>query len=162
MKKIYLASPLGFSEIGREFYYSKLIPELKKLGFEILDPWKLTPQEKVDKILNLPYSAEKKLALSILNKEIAKNNLKAIQEADILIGILDGVDIDSGTASEIGFAYGLSKRIYGYRGDFRLSGDNEGSKVNLQVQYFIENSSGAISHSLKELLEKIKEETIIN
>jgi len=42
----------------------------------------------------------------------------------------------------IGFAFAKGKPIIGYRGDLRLSGDNDGAIVNLQVEYFIrlENS----------------------
>jgi nucleoside 2-deoxyribosyltransferase len=52
--------------------------------------------------------------------------------------------VDSGTAAEIGYAFARGKRIVGYRGDFRLSADNEGSTVNLQVEYFIRESGGTI------------------
>ena len=58
--------------------------------------------------------------------------------------MLDGVDVDSGTAAEIGYAFARGKLIVGYRGDFRLSADNEGSVVNLQVEYFIRESGGTI------------------
>jgi hypothetical protein len=58
--------------------------------------------------------------------------------------VLDGVDVDSGTAAEIGSGFAKGKKIIGYRGDFSLSADNEGSIVNLQVEYFIEASGGAI------------------
>ena len=40
------------------------------------------------------------------------------------------------------------QRIVGYRGDFRLAADNIGSTVNLQVEYFIRASGGAIAASL--------------
>ena len=58
--------------------------------------------------------------------------------------MLDGVDVDSGTAAEIGYAFARGKLIVGYRGDFRLSADNEGGTVNLQVEYFIRESGGTI------------------
>ena len=38
----------------------------------------------------------------------------------------------------------VGKPILGYRGDFRLSADNEGCSVNLQVEYFIRRSGGEI------------------
>ena len=65
--------------------------------------------------------------------------------------MLDGTDVDSGTAAEIGYAFAKGKRIVGYRGDFRLSADNEGSLVNLQVEYFIHASGGRIVSSIKQL-----------
>jgi nucleoside 2-deoxyribosyltransferase len=68
-----------------------------------------------------------------------------------MIAILDGPDVDSGTAAEIGYAFARGKLIVGYRGDFRLSADNEGSIVNLQVEYFIRESGGAIVSRYEDL-----------
>ena len=53
--------------------------------------------------------------------------------------MLDGVDVDSGTAGEMGFAYGLGKPVHGLRTDFRVTGDNEAAGINLQLRYFIEH-----------------------
>ena len=79
-----------------------------------------------------------------INTELGRTNATSITSCDGVVAILDGVDVDSGTASEIGFGFAQGKRIYGLRTDFRLAGDNEGSIVNLQVQYFIEASGGTI------------------
>ena len=38
-KLLYIAGPLGFSEAGRDFYYNKLLPVIRELGYEVLDPW---------------------------------------------------------------------------------------------------------------------------
>jgi nucleoside 2-deoxyribosyltransferase len=141
--RIYIAGPLGFSEAGRTFYYEKLIPELQRAGYETLDPWRLTDQRKIDAVLALPHH-EKKNAWSRLNAEIGENNRAAIDRANVMFAILDGTDVDSGTAAEIGYAFAKGKPILGYRGDFRLSADNEGSIVNLQVEYFIRRSGGEI------------------
>ena len=72
-----------------------------------------------------------------------------------MLAILDGTDVDSGTASEIGYAFALGKKILGYRGDFRLTGDNPGSTVNLQVEYFIRKSGGRIVRSVEELADAL-------
>src|SRR6202034_306547 len=79
-----------------------------------------------------------------LDIEIGGNNRAGIDRADMVFAILDGVDVDSGTAAEIGYAFAKGKPILGYRGDFRLSADNEGATVNLQVEYFIRQSGGDI------------------
>jgi nucleoside 2-deoxyribosyltransferase len=157
--KIYMASPLGFSEVGRAFYNGTLIPEVKRLGFEVIDPWVLTDQAKIDAVLKLPYGQDRRDAWRRLNPEIGGNNRAGIDRADMVLAVLDGVDVDSGTAAEIGYAFAKGKPILGYRGDFRLSADNDGSIVNLQVEYFIRQSGGDIITALANLapaLEKLK------
>jgi nucleoside 2-deoxyribosyltransferase len=155
--KAYVASPLGFSEAGRLFYYDKLLPMIKAIGIEILDPWVLTPQSLIDSALVLPYGEQQKKRWQELNQVIGENNEKAIEECDILVGVLDGTDVDSGTASEIGYAAGLGAMIEGYRGDFRLSADNVGSTVNLQVEHFIRRGGGIISSDLATLEKRLKQ-----
>jgi nucleoside 2-deoxyribosyltransferase len=157
--KVYLAGPLGFSEAGRAFHNGALIPALVSLGCEVLDPWTLTDQAKIDAVLKMPYGVEKRDAWRRLNVEIGGNNRAAIDRCGLVFAVLDGVDVDSGTAAEIGYAFAKGKPILGYRGDFRLSADNEGSIVNLQVEYFIRQSGGDVITTVEELpdmLAKIK------
>jgi nucleoside 2-deoxyribosyltransferase len=148
---VYMASPLGFSEAGRYFYTAVLVPFVKRLGYEVLDPWALADQAKIEAAQRLPYGAEKREAWRTLNREIGAANRAAIDRAQGVIAVLDGVDVDSGTAAEIGYAFARGKRIIGYRGDFRLSADNEGSTVNLQVEFFILESGGAIVSRYEDL-----------
>ena len=148
-KKIYLASPLGFSESGRMFYYEKLIPMLVNSGLKVVDPWLLVPENEIKAVNKMDYGPEKKAAQQEMNMRMGDINRSAIDSSDGVLAILDGVDVDSGTASEIGYAYGAGKLIVGYRGDFRLSSDNEGAIVNLQVEYFIRKSGGDIVTSLE-------------
>ncbi len=159
--RLYLAGPYGFSEAGRTFYYEKLIPMIEAAGCEVLDPWKLSNQKKIAEIQAMPYCLEKREAWSQLNKEIGANNEKLINQSDGLIAVLDGPDIDSGTASEIGYAYGRGKLILGYRGDFRLCSENEGSTINIQVEYFILQSGGSIVSSLDALKSEIENKFIL-
>lgn len=149
--KLYIASPFGFSEAGRAYMYGSVIPIIHALGYGILDPWNLTPKELIRTVSTLPYGPEKRDRWKQLNQVIGANNAKAIRESSGLFAILDGTDVDSGTAAEIGFAAALGKPIVGYRGDFRLSADNEGSTVNLQVQYFIEMHGGRLITELSKL-----------
>ncbi len=133
--------------------YPILIPYLKELGYEVLNPWNLNAQEdrKIHKTFDLRYYNTKIRQLNKENKKIGIRNEKAIRNTDLLIAVLDGQEVDSGVAAEVGFAYGIGKKIIGYRGDFRIAGENLGLKVNLQLQTFIENSHGTIVTSLKEL-----------
>ena len=147
---IYLANPLGFSEAGRKFIDTDIIPALSKHG-QVIDPFKLIDRAQIDKIEAMSVGPERVGAWRVLNAEIGKLNQDHIDSSDILFAVLDGVDVDSGTASEIGYAYARKKLIIGYRGDFRLSADNEGGVVNLQVEHFIRSSGGTIIRGLSEL-----------
>ena len=149
--RIYLASPLGFSEAGTYFKDTALKPELKRLGFEVIDPWELADPRQISSVQALPDGPQKREAWKNLDESIAKTNQEAINGADKVLAILDGSDVDSGTAAEIGYAFASKKPIVGYRGDFRLSSDNEGSLVNLQVEYFIRASGGTIVAELSQL-----------
>jgi nucleoside 2-deoxyribosyltransferase len=149
--RIYLAGPLGFSEAGRHFHNGVLVPRLVGLGHTVLDPWELTDKNRIQQVARLPYGTAKCHAWRKINTEIGTNNRNAIDACDAVLAILDGVDVDSGTAAEIGYAFARGKPILGYRGDFRLSADNEGGMVNIQVEYFIRESGGDIVQSLAEL-----------
>ena len=131
---------------------------MNRHGYDVLDPWKLTERRKIDRVVRMRYGAKKRDAWRALNEEIAQNNRWAIDRSDGMVAVLDGTDVDSGTAAEIGYAFARDKRILGYRGDFRLSADNEGGIVNLQVQYFIRASGGIIvstSHDLAGALRRL-------
>ncbi len=149
--RIYMASPLGFSEAGRHFYTSVLVPFVRGLGFEVVDPWTLTDARKIEAVQKMPYGPEKRDAWRALNREIGGTNRDAIDSVQGVVAVLDGVDVDSGTAAEIGYAFARGKLIVGYRGDFRLSADNEGSLVNLQVEFFIRQSGGTIVERYEDL-----------
>lgn len=155
--RVYLAGPLGFSEVGRHYVDDVLVPELSRLGHQVVDPFKLTERSRIDAVLRLPTVEERRRAWRELNMEIGHTNRLAIDGCDLVLAILDGVDVDSGTASEIGYAFARGKPIMGYRSDFRLSSDNEGSIVNLQVEYFIRGSGGTIVSTLSALGEALSQ-----
>ena len=142
--RVYMASPLGFSEAGRHFYGSVLLPFVRGLGYDVSDPWALTDPRKIQAVEAMPYGAERREAWRRLNREMGAANRAAIDGAQGVVAVLDGTDVDSGTAAEIGYAFARGKLIVGYRGDVRLSADNEGGIVNLQVEYFIRESGGTI------------------
>jgi nucleoside 2-deoxyribosyltransferase len=149
--RIYMASPLGFSQAGRHFYDGVLVPFVRSLGFEVLDPWRSIARERLAAVRALPDGPARRQAWRTLNREIGDANRAAIDAAGAVVAVLDGVDVDSGTAAEIGYAFARGKLIVGYRGDFRVSADNEGSTVNLQVEYFIRESGGTIVERYEDL-----------
>ncbi len=150
-KKIYIASPLGFSEVGRYWMNHVLFPAIKALGLEIIDPWNSIYNKEFEDLNKLPPSKERNEMMSFVDLRCGQMNENSIVYADGVLAILDGQDVDSGTASEVGYASALGKPILGYRGDFRLCSDNPGTTVNLQVEYFIKKNGGLIVHDLLEL-----------
>ena len=149
--KVYLAGPLGFSEAGRLFHYDTLIPLIEGCGASVIDPWTLTDAARIDAVAAMKVSSERKAAWSALNQDIARNNTAGIEACDTIVAVLDGTDVDSGTAAEIGYGFARGKTVLGYRGDMRLAADNEGAVVNLQVEYFIRASGGEIVTGLEAL-----------
>lgn len=148
--KIYFASPLGFSE-STILFMQKIENKIEKMGYTVINPWKLTDPNIIKKVEQIRNFEEKIKRLHTVNLAIAKTNKNAIDSCDLIFAVLNGVDVDSGTASEIGYGFGVGKKIIGYRSDFRKSGDNYGAIVNLQVQYWIEESGGKIIKSIDEI-----------
>ena len=146
--KVYLASPLGFSESGRYFLFQKLLPSLMEMKLDIINPWQSLEDIRWEDVVG----RIRKASSVKNNMQLARVNANSIQEADFVIALLDGPDVDSGVASEIGYAYALGKKILGYRSDFRTVGDNPNANINLQVEWFIDASGGSIAQSLEQLI----------
>lgn len=154
MVRIYLASPLGFADSTRHFM-EHLIERLDP-HVSVSNPWDdVRFVSEFERIAGIDSRAEANAALAEINTELGRANAESIRNANGVVAILDGVDVDSGTAAEVGYAFALGKRIYGLRTDFRLAGDNAGSIVNLQVQYFIEASGGSVQTTIEGLLREI-------
>lgn len=155
MIRIYLASPLGFATSTRPFMH-ELVQAVERFA-HVENPWAFgtIPKEEREKVNALTDRHEYAARMHELNHRIAAANEAAIRRSDAMVAVLDGVDVDSGTASEIGFAYGLGKRIWGLRTDFRQTGENPGAIVNLQVQYWIEASGGTIVTTTEDLLKAL-------
>ncbi len=150
-KSIYLASPLGFAASTHGFM-RELAAALREV-IEVTNPW--DDQRFAEEFAQLRSEDSVTVRdgrLAEINTELGRKNTDGIDAADGVFAILDGVDVDSGTAAEIGYAFAKGKRVAGLRTDFRLAGDNHGSIVNLQVQYFIERSGGEIVTTVEELI----------
>jgi len=151
MKSIYLASPLGFAASTRGFI-AELIGELSAV-VRVVNPWDDTSfAAEFERVHALKDIDERRAGFHEVNLGIGAKNEDLIRPVDLLVGVLDGVDVDSGTAAEMGFAYGLGKPVFGLRTDWRVTGDNEAAGVNLQLRYFIERSGGRYVTSVPELV----------
>ena len=150
---VYVASPLGFADSTRSFMYKELIPWIEKAHVAAHNPWDTDSkvQAKIDAAKKLKEIDARRVAWASVRDLLGEINAQAIKKADGVVAVLDGVDVDSGTAAEIGYATALGKWVIGYRGDFRRTGEDETSEVNLQVEYFIRANGGVVVHSLPEL-----------
>jgi len=127
---IYFAAPL-FSEAERSFN-RRAADILEELHFHVHLPQELDDDETA--------RGENR------ERAIYEGNLKALKAADIVVGVIDGADADSGTAWEMGYAAASGKRVIALRTDFRHFSKNE--CVNLMLEM-----DSVVVHSLDELKE---------
>lgn len=124
------------------------------VNVDIENPWDDTRFEsEFAAVSQLDSWSERQRRLQTVNTELGRSNAQRIDRSDAVFAILDGVDVDSGTAAEIGYAFAKGKYVCGLRTDFRLAGDNDGAIVNLQVQYFVEASGGKVVTTLDEFID---------
>lgn len=141
--KCYLASPLGFDDAGRLYLRDVYVPALSEL-VDPVDPWMLVSVDEVEQARAAGESAA-------LNARLGELNARAIDGCELLVAHLDGQEVDSGTASEVGYAVARGLCCFGLRTDFRRCGE-EGSAVNLQLEWFIHSSGGTIARTLPDLI----------
>ena len=142
MPAVYVASPLGFTESTRLFYRDVLLPAIAEVA-QVLDPWAESEQ-----LFAQAFAQRSPAALQEANRQAGAVNEGLIRSATAIFAVLDGVDVDSGTASEVGFAAALERPVIGWRSDLRQAGDNTQSLVNLQVEHFIRSSGGSLHTEL--------------
>ena len=147
---VYVASPLGFSEPGRHYLDEVLHPRLTAAGWSVLDPWE-DPTGVVAETLALPAGPARRKALVRMSRTIGQRNRTLLAGAAAVLAVLDGPDVDSGTAAEVGWAAAQHIPVVGWRSDFRLA-DHEAAPVNLQVEDFVLVSGGRMVTSLDEAI----------
>jgi nucleoside 2-deoxyribosyltransferase len=148
--KAYLAGPLGFDAPGR-MYMDKMIDYLSKElpNLEVINPFKLTPTKDI-----LDNGLKK------MSPTLYKNDINALIESDLVIAVLNGPQVDDGTAYELGYfkgyfaALGVEKKIIAYRDDFRNAcNDGNGVDFNIMVN---ESIIHPVAHNMEELMDIIK------
>jgi hypothetical protein len=144
--RCYVASALGFTAAGAYYYEHVYLPALSNV-VEPVDPWALTTAQEVAEAQ--AGRREHDFAL-----EIGRRNAEAIRSCTLLAAHIDGQEVDSGTAAELGFAAALGLRCFAVRTDLRQSGE-PGVSVNLQVEHFLVESGGALCGSLEELVDQL-------
>ena len=144
--RCYVASPLGFSETGREYYATRYLPALAE-HVEPVDPWTLSSSAEFA-------AAREQGRAHAFGIEVGARNAQAIRGARLLVAQLDGQEIDAGTAAEVGYAAALGLPCLGVRSDLRASGEPD-MRLNLQLEAFVVLSGGFVADSLAELVARL-------
>jgi len=137
--RVYLAAPL-FSEAERS-YNSRLADLMRKNFFEVY-----LPQEMGD-------DSDKRQKEE--QEELFSVNKKALENADVIVAVIDGADADSGTAWEMGYAFAQGKQVIALRTDFRHVGISEHVNLMLEQSATLVTGSEALLEALHTPLKKI-------
>jgi nucleoside 2-deoxyribosyltransferase len=98
----YIAGPL-FNE-GERWWNAEINSRVSKAGFTTY----------------IPQRDGTKLQRESDVRKIFEEDRQQVKEADLIVANLDGMDVDSGSAWELGFAHGLGKHAVGLYSDWRL------------------------------------------
>ncbi len=155
--KGYLAN--GLFGIGDRMLNSLIAGELRK---EVKELDLYVPQEN-DAINDKSAHAD--------SIAIARADMERLNNSDFLIAVIDGVEVDSGVAAEVGAFYMTGKPIFALYSDVRQQGRDNEKKINALIEDGTENqfmyrnlfliglikdSKGGIYSTVEELVEGIK------
>lgn len=121
--RVYLAAPL-FSEAERRF--NEALREFLQARFYDV----YLPQESGEDGNTRDPSSQ---------QDMFDMHVRALDEADVVVAVVDGADADSGTSWEMGYAYARGKSVIALRTDFRRSGLHE------HVNFMLERSAAVVS-----------------
>jgi len=130
--RVYLAAPL-FTQAERE-YNARIAALLRTHFFEVF-----VPQEAGDDSHTRDHDRQ---------EAIYSSNMNALEAADVVVGIIDGADADSGTAWEMGYATARQKPVIALRTDFRKVGANEHVNLMLEQSARVVNSTDQLLDAL--------------
>jgi len=145
--KIYLAGPL-FTPYERTFL-EQTAQRLRDEGFQVFVPH--------EEILAVRSNGADVTAAVVFDKDF-----EGLAWADAVVALLDGAQVDDGTACEVGMFHALmlsdptKKGIVGWATDFRTQRGHEGKGLNLFVLGCIEKAGG-ICHELDEVIATLKQ-----
>ena len=118
-KKIYLASPYGFSNQWKARLLPEFVSALEGVGAEVWEPFERN--NKVD--YSKPGWAY----------NVAIADLKDVKNSDGIFAIVNGIPPDEGVMIELGAAIALGKTTFLFRDDFRRCTDSEEYPLNLML-----------------------------
>lgn len=129
--RVYMAGPL-FNE-GDRYTNQRNSDALRAAGYSTFLPQEIVINDK---------------STPLVKAGCFYMDLKAIRLCDVLLANCNGIEIDSGTAAEIGLAYALGKRMLIYKSDVR-NYYNEANVLNNFVAGLVD---GPVLRSLDEVL----------
>ena len=118
-RRIYLASPYGFSAQWRRLLLPEFIEVLESFGLEVWEPFSRNGQVN----LSEPGWAYR----------VAQRDLQDVKDADAMFAVVNGTPPDEGVMVELGAAIALGKEIFLFRDDFRRCTDSEEYPLNLML-----------------------------
>ena len=136
---IYLAGPL-FCESKQAWHRATKTRIEAETEYDVVWPYELFDQAEI-----LTWGNDAPLRVM----EACRDSLAV---CSLVVALLDGPQVDDGTAWEIGYAHAQGIPVIGVRTDFRQAGDVPGAVVNAMVHA----SCRQIVRSTDELLEKLK------
>ena len=136
--RIYQAGPLFSAAEIR--WHKDFKQQLAAAGYDVQWPGDFFSQQEID-----AWGAD-------ASKRIMERDRAAIDACDVVVALLDGAQVDDGTAWEIGYAYAKGKPVIGIRTDFRNAGDTSYGRVNAMI----EGSCVAIAKDLAGVLKLLE------
>lgn len=136
--QVYLAGPL-FSESERG-WLKTLIQQIEALGFDVYWSW------------------ERHRGRSDSPEGIFETCKDGLDSSDAMLAILDGPQVDDGTAWEIGYFYARGQRgkpIVGLRTDLRRAGELDASIVNAMIQGACDHVARDTADALSALAQRL-------
>lgn len=129
--KIYLASPLF--NVQQKARINKVVQTLRSAGHEVYSPM----EHEIPNAWNMP---NHEWAQAVYEEDV-----KNLNKADTVVAIYEGMDSDTGTAWEIGYAVALKKKVYVIIED--------ASKIQ---SLMVVNGADAVFHSIGEFIDVFK------
>ncbi|SRR6056297_600155 len=160
MIKIYFAGPL-FTTYQRSFIEEKAA-KLREEGFEVFVPHEEFSIESEDSVGAKYEKSSEERAIEVFEKDY-----EGVSWANVLLVMVDGVQVDDGTASEIGIfteqllSDNMQEKIgiYGLSSDMRVFPNTEGGEgkaLNFFTVGAIYKAGGKIYNNIDNIISELK------
>ena len=118
-KKIYLASPYGFSAQQKEHLLPVFVQIMEKMGAEVWEPF--------------ARNSEVDLEDESWAYRVGQDDVRGLMACDAIFAIVNGTPPDEGVMVELGMAIALGKQIFLFRDDLRRYADSVRYPLNLMI-----------------------------